>query len=36
MDEWVSLLVVHLTADTPDIDVDGVGCGVEVKIPHVL
>jgi hypothetical protein len=36
MDERVGLLAVHFAADTADIDVDGVGCGIEVKIPHML
>src|SRR5271154_6409317 len=36
MDERVVLLIVHLAADPPDIDIDDVGGGVEMEIPHVL
>src|SRR5436190_3813129 len=36
MDERIGLLAVDLAADTPDIDVDDVGGGIEVKIPDVL
>src|SRR5262249_34904982 len=36
MDEWVGLLTVDFSADSPDIDVDGVGGGLEVDIPDML
>src|SRR5262245_474566 len=36
VDKWVELSVVHFAADTPNIDVDDVGGGIEVEIPNVL
>src|SRR5262245_66012898 len=36
MDKWVELSVIHFAADTPNIDIDDVGCGIEVEIPNVL
>jgi hypothetical protein len=36
MDERVSLLVIDLATDTPDIDIDDVGRRVKMKIPNVL
>jgi hypothetical protein len=36
MDKWVELSVINFAADTPNIDIDDVGCGIEVEIPNVL
>src|SRR5882757_10249022 len=36
MDQRIGLLVVDLAAHPPDIDIDDVGRGIEMKIPDVL
>src|SRR5437773_1811928 len=36
MDQRISLLVVNLAPDAPDIDVDDVRRGIEMKVPDVL
>src|SRR5262249_12588213 len=36
MNERVRLAVIDFATDTSNIDIDDVGCGVEMKIPHVL
>src|SRR5271169_4691479 len=36
MNERIGLPIVDLAADAPDIDVDDVGGGVEMEIPHML
>src|SRR5581483_8069522 len=36
MDQRISLLAVDLAAHAPDIDIDDIGRGVEMKIPDVL
>src|SRR5882757_1003505 len=36
MDQRIGLLAVDLAADAPDIDVDDIGRGIEMKIPDVL
>ena len=36
VDEWVHLWAVDLAANTPHIDLDDVGCGIEMKVPNVL
>src|ERR1700693_3409754 len=36
MDERIGLLTVDLAADASNIDVDDVGRGIEMEIPHML
>src|SRR5712671_3050710 len=36
VDQRIGLLAVDLAADAPDIDVDDIGRGIEMKIPDVL
>src|SRR5271156_524453 len=36
MNERIGLPIIDLAADAPDIDVDDVGRGVEMEIPHML
>src|SRR5882762_11467595 len=36
MDQRISLLAVDLAAHAPDIDVDDVGRGIEMKVPDML
>src|SRR5215470_11506511 len=36
MDQRIGLLIVDLATHASDIDVDDIGRGIEVKIPHVL
>src|SRR5438876_12035710 len=36
MDQRIGLLAVDLAADTSQIDVDDVGCGIEMEVPDVL
>ena len=35
MDQRIGLLAVDLATDAPDIDVDDIGRGIEMKIPDV-
>ena len=36
MDEWVHLRAVDLATDAPHINVDDVGCRIEMKVPNML
>ena len=36
MNERVRLSVIHFATDPSNLDIDDVGCRVEVEIPHVL
>src|ERR1700730_210351 len=36
MNEWIGLRGVDLAADTSNINVDDVGCGIEMEVPYVL
>src|SRR6478672_480109 len=36
MDQRIGLLAVDLATQAPDIDVDDVGRGIEMQVPHVL
>src|SRR5215475_13477918 len=36
VDKGIKLSVVHFAADAPNIDINDVGCGIEVEIPNVL
>src|SRR5215471_4293209 len=36
VDQRIRLLTIHLAAHTRDVDVDDIGIGIEVQIPHML
>jgi hypothetical protein len=36
VDEWISLLGIDLAADSPNIDINDVSRGIEMKVPNVL
>src|SRR5262249_36869006 len=36
MDQGIGLLTINLAANATKIDVDDIGCGIEVKVPYVL
>ena len=36
LDEWVRLRAVDLATNAPHINVDDVGCRIEMKVPHML
>jgi len=36
MNEYMGLLTVHFTTDTPNIDINDIGCRIKTKVPDML
>jgi hypothetical protein len=36
MDQWIGLRSIDLAADSADVNVDDVGRGIKMEVPHVL